>query len=82
MTDKERELLIKIKALAEHGVGGEKINAQKMLEKLMKKLDITTEDLENNDLQVFHFKYKQGKELKTLMLAILMNYFDFCLFNP
>ena len=76
MTDKESELLNKIKALAEHGVGGEKINAQKKLEELMKKLDITTEDLENNDLQIFRFKYKQGKELKTLMLAILMNYFD------
>lgn len=47
------ELLQKIKALAEKGSGGEKINAQKMLAQLMKKYNIREEELADEVLKDF-----------------------------
>lgn len=50
------ELLQKIKELASHGVGGEKQNAQAMLDKLMSKYNITDEDLCEEIIKEFDFK--------------------------
>lgn len=50
------ELAKKLKALAENGVGGEKINAQKMLESFMKKHHITSEDIESDNILEYYFK--------------------------
>ncbi len=50
------ELAKKLKALAENGVGGEKINAQKMLESFMKKHHITSEDIESDSILEYYFK--------------------------
>jgi len=50
------ELAKKLKALAEKGIDGEKINAEKLLKKLMQKHNISEEDLESFDEDLFFFK--------------------------
>jgi len=50
------ELLKKIKALADNGIGGEKINAKLKLRKLMKELGITDLDLEIDKVKTRIFK--------------------------
>lgn len=60
MTDKEKELLNKLKALADKGIAGEKATAEKKLKQLMKKLEITEKDLEKNKEELYIFKIKKG----------------------
>lgn len=50
------ELAKKLKALSEQGVGGEKINAQKMLAAIMKKHNLTIEDIEGEKKEFAYFK--------------------------
>lgn len=45
--EKVQAKLRKLQALAERGVGGEKVNAQRMLDKLLARHGITVEDLSN-----------------------------------
>jgi hypothetical protein len=56
--DKHIELIKKIKALAEKGVGGEKLNAEKMLHRLLKKHDISIEDVDGEKMEDYFFKVK------------------------
>lgn len=63
MDEKKKELLRKLQALAQRGVGGEKEGAQKKLEELMEKYgveeaDLTDEVEEDND---FFYKNKFEK---------------------
>lgn len=53
------ELARKLQALAEQGVGGEKVNAKKMLDKLCEKHGITEEQLgvEQKSEEVFKYTY-------------------------
>jgi len=53
--DKKIELAKKLKQLAEKGIGGEKINAEEMLKKFMKKNHITDYDIENDENNDFFF---------------------------
>ncbi len=55
MNNKE-ELVKKIKALADSGVGGEKENAQKILTKLMKQYGISEEELCEENVKEFEIK--------------------------
>ncbi len=50
------ERLLKIKALAERGVGGERSAAERLLNSLMKQYDISPEDL-GSDMVEFHLAY-------------------------
>lgn len=52
----KKELLKKIKALADSGVGGEKENAQKILAGLMKQYDISEEELSEENIKEFEIK--------------------------
>lgn len=63
---KNLELLKKLKELAEHGVGGEKDNAQRLLEKLMKKYGVEKEDLSDDTLENHDFRYHNEYEMKLL----------------
>lgn len=45
MDDKKKQLLNKLKALAERGVGGEKETVQRKLKELMKKYGVEEADL-------------------------------------
>ena len=68
--NKKVELLKKLKALADRGVDGEKVAAEKMLDKLMKKYDVTDEELSADEVSTMVFKYS-GAEQKKLLLQII-----------
>lgn len=58
----------KLKALAERGIGGEKENAQFLLEKLCAKYDITPESLGTEETkQLRWFRYRKGKHFRKLL---------------
>lgn len=63
---KELELAKKLKALADKGIGGEKINAEEMLQKLLKKHNISIEDLENDNIEEFFFVIPEKLHFKIL----------------
>lgn len=54
--EKYIELAKKLFALADKGMGGEKINAQSMLEKIMKKHGLSIEDIEGEKQTEYFFK--------------------------
>lgn len=56
---KHIELAKKIKALADKGIGGEKINAEKMLDSLLKKHHITIEEIEGEKIDHHFFNLKE-----------------------
>lgn len=56
MSDK-KELIKKLQALAERGVGGEKEGAQKKLAQLMEKYNINETDLSDDQLREHKWKY-------------------------
>jgi len=55
------ELAKKLKALADKGIGGEKINAKKMLESLLKKHNLSIEDIEGEKEDNYFFKLKNDE---------------------
>ncbi len=63
-----RAKLLKLLALARHGVGGEKENAASVLDKLLKKYCLTLEDLDdaNAERQIYWIK-ASGKSETTLL---------------
>ena len=59
MDDKKKQLLNKLKALAERGVGGEKETAQRKLQELMEKYEIDENDLSDDKKRKnINLKYK------------------------
>jgi len=62
----------KLYALAQQGIGGEKENAEEMLERIMKKYNLTLEDLEIETKKVFIYSYK-NKEQKKFLMQVLSN---------
>lgn len=64
--EKKKELLKKLQALAERGVGGEKEGAQKKLDQLMKKYGIEEMDLSEDKEEDHDFRYHNGFEKKIL----------------
>lgn len=56
--EKKLELMKKLQALAERGVGGEKAGAQQKLQELMDKYNITEADLSEDKLENYDFRYK------------------------
>ena len=59
-------LLKKVRALAEHGVGGEAENAEKLLARMMKKYGISEEELDEETRVRHDFTYHGGEEKKIL----------------
>lgn len=68
--DSKHELLKKLKMLAEQGVGGEKINAQRLLASYMKKHGITEEELNEERTLPCEFKSKTDIE-ETLLYQVI-----------
>lgn len=60
--DKKKELLKKLQALAERGVGGEKETAERKLRQLMEKYGIDEMEFAEDKLEEFEFKYKNAQE--------------------
>lgn len=69
MTGKH-ELLMKIKALQEEGVGGEREAAEAMLARLMDKYGISPEELEELETHMAFFRFHDAYD-KKLLLQIL-----------
>jgi len=59
-----------VKALADRGVGGEKENAQALLEKLMQKYGVTEADLELEHMETVFFPYHDELERRILIQVI------------
>ncbi len=66
------ELLLKIKALAERGEGGEKESAQLFLSRLMDKYGITESDLNEETVECEWFRYKDELQRRLLNQIIYM----------
>lgn len=63
-------LLKKVRALAEHGVGGEAENAEKLLARMMKKYGISEEELDEETRVRHDFTYHGGEEKKILRQVV------------
>lgn len=66
MKSKKIEILKKLKALSDRGIGGEKENAQKMLDDLLVKYKISIEEVEGEEIKTFYFKAKDDIEIRLL----------------
>lgn len=68
MTERERllEKLMKVKALAERGEGGEKESAERTLAALMERYGVTEEALEDSKVSTHWIRYKTTWEKKLL----------------
>ena len=66
----KKEIIQKLKALSERGIAGEKENATKLLEKLMKKYGITEADLKNEDTKVVSIALRTDAE-KIICIQLL-----------
>lgn len=66
MTDKQRDLLKKLQALAERGVGGEKETAERKLKQLIKKYGIEEAELSEDKIMDFDFKHHSKWEKQLL----------------
>ena len=71
---KNIELAKKLKALADKGIGGEKANAEAMLNSLMKKHNITIEEIEGEKLMDFFFKIEKVDYRFLLQIIKHVNY--------
>lgn len=68
MTERERllEKLMKVKALADRGEGGERERAERTLAALMERYGITEADLEDNQVATYWIRYKTEWERRLL----------------
>ncbi len=62
MQSKDVELLQKLKKLAKQGVGGEALNAESLLAKMLKQYNLTANDLLKSEKESFCFEYKNKRE--------------------
>lgn len=73
--DKKIEILKKLKALADRGIGGEKENAELLLKKYMKKYNISEKELNKDEEKKVYITLKNEIELK-LASQILYAFFN------
>lgn len=71
----KKEIIIKLKALSERGVNGEKENATKLLEKLMKKYGISEEEIKSEEKKTVWITLKNTAE-RRICAQILYAFFD------
>ena len=67
-------LLKKLKELSERGVGGEKIEATKLLDKLLKKYNLSETDLGSEEIKEIKLTFK-GAEEENLLLQVCYKVF-------
>ncbi len=71
----KKEIILKLKALSDRGINGEKENATKLLEKLMKKYGITEKEIQTDEKKNVIVVLKNDIE-KRICYQILYAYFD------
>lgn len=74
MTDK-KERLKRVYALAMNGVDGERVQAQAILEKLLKKYAMTLDDLDEDIINEYEIEY-HGKEQEKLLMQTIYKVTD------
>lgn len=74
MTDK-KERLKRVYALAMNGVDGERVQAQAILEKLLKKYAMTLDDLDEDIINDYEIEY-HGKEQEKLLMQTIYKVTD------
>lgn len=74
MTD-QKERLKKLYALALRGVGGEKVQAQAILDKMLKKYAMTLDDLDDEVIQEYDLEY-HGKEQDRILMRTVYKVTD------
>ena len=72
--NKKIEILKKLKALADRGIGGEKENAELLLKKYMKKYNISEKELNKDEEKEVYINLKNEIELR-LASQILYAFF-------
>lgn len=65
------EQIKKVKELAERGIGGEKENAKILLDKLLKKYNISFNEVNNEEKDEYIFNYKTNFDEKILIQCLL-----------
>lgn len=73
--DNKKELLLKLQELAKRGVNGEKENADKLLKKLMKKYNISEDEINNEEINEVELELRNDIEVR-LASKILFSFFD------
>jgi hypothetical protein len=72
--EKQINLLKKLKALAERGIGGEAENAQNLFDRLLKKYGLTVEDIEGESTQFYAFKAGGVNAMLLMQIIKRVNY--------
>lgn len=73
--DNKKELLLKLQELAKRGVNGEKENADKLLKKLMKKYNISEDEINDEEINEVELELRDDIEVR-LASQILFSFFD------
>lgn len=73
MNDEIKDKIAKVMELANRGVEGEKAAAQKALERLMEKYNLSDEDLSKIKFKLYSFKYKTNLDID--LFVQLVSYF-------
>lgn len=68
--------LQKLRALAERGIGGEKANASRMLEKLLAESGFTEADLDQDSVEWHPFRIRAGKLQRKLFVQVVCQVTD------
>ena len=73
MNDKVKDKIVKVYELVKRGIAGEQQSAEKMLNKLLEKYNISEEELHSITEQEYYFKY--SSDLDRWLLIQLIEYF-------
>ena len=73
MTPEQQDKIQKVYELVKRGVSGEKGAAQAALDRLMKKYNLSAEQIQNITFKEYRFKYSQNTEL--MLFGTLFKYF-------
>lgn len=69
MTQQVSEKILRIYRLARHGVGGEKVNAEKILQRMLKQAGLTLEDLESKEIGLKQYKFTCRTKLEARLVS-------------
>ena len=71
-----KERIKALQALAEQGDGGEKINAQKLLDKILEKYNVTLDEVDEEEIKYYDFHYTNKFEKKLLVQVMAKVFYD------
>ena len=72
LSEAEADRLKRLRALAERGVGGEKENAQRILERLCDKYGLDISQLDTEEKKLTWFRYRKGNHFRKLLAQCIV----------